>query len=160
MSSVPSTPSLGPPSTKLFGEHWKRGHVKTHLPFRKFVAGDISLKSIGKWVVVISRMVRCPILFHKRNRLCAPIGKREKDTHYRVPRGLIDGDRGSCVRAYHSVSRLVSPYNGMIFSMPLGAMYNLLLDLFRLPVVQYFSGYVIATRNKAIVSADSARIIW
>ncbi|KAH9019298.1 hypothetical protein EDB83DRAFT_162393 [Lactarius deliciosus] len=60
MSSITSMPSLGPPSTKLFGEHWIEGEVKTHLPFRKFVAGDLSLKRVvqivadREWVVVTS----------------------------------------------------------------------------------------------------------
>ncbi|KAH8982312.1 hypothetical protein EDB86DRAFT_2834397 [Lactarius hatsudake] len=61
--SIPTTgePSLGPPSTKLFGEHWKDGEVKTHLPYRKFVAGGPSFKRVvqvvadREWVVVISR---------------------------------------------------------------------------------------------------------
>ncbi|KAH8979046.1 hypothetical protein EDB86DRAFT_2988864 [Lactarius hatsudake] len=62
MSSVPSMPSLGPPSTKLFGEHWTKGEVKTHLPFRKFVASGVSLQRVvqvvadREWVVVISLM--------------------------------------------------------------------------------------------------------
>ncbi|KAH9059091.1 hypothetical protein EDB87DRAFT_828506 [Lactarius vividus] len=43
--SDPSTPSLGPPLTRLFGEHWIEGEVKTHLPFRKFVARDLPFKT-------------------------------------------------------------------------------------------------------------------
>jgi hypothetical protein len=68
--SIPSYPSLGPPSTKLLGEHWAGGEIKTHLPFRKFVAGNISFKRVvqvvadREWVVVISRTVRCSILPH------------------------------------------------------------------------------------------------
>ncbi|KAH9164739.1 hypothetical protein EDB89DRAFT_388934 [Lactarius sanguifluus] len=64
MSSIPSIPSLGPPSTKLFGEHWTKGEVKTHLPFRKFVASGVSLQCVvqvvadREWVVVISLMGR------------------------------------------------------------------------------------------------------
>ncbi len=67
-SSIPSMPSLGPPSTKLFGEHWVEGQVKTHLPFREFVAGGLCFKRVvqvvadREWVVVISRTVRCSIL--------------------------------------------------------------------------------------------------
>ncbi|KAH9019301.1 hypothetical protein EDB83DRAFT_162954 [Lactarius deliciosus] len=61
--SDPSMPSLEPqpPSTRLLGEHWIDGEVKTHLPFRKFVAGDLPLKRVvqvvadREWVVVISR---------------------------------------------------------------------------------------------------------
>ncbi|KAH8997766.1 hypothetical protein EDB86DRAFT_2912977 [Lactarius hatsudake] len=59
--SDPSMPSPGPPSTRLLGEHWIEGEVKTHLPFRKFVAGDLALKRVvqvvadREWVVVISR---------------------------------------------------------------------------------------------------------
>jgi hypothetical protein len=66
--SIPSYPSLGPPSTKLLGEHWEGGEIKTHLPFRKFVAGEISFKRVvqvvadREWVVVISRTVRCSTL--------------------------------------------------------------------------------------------------
>ncbi|KAH8986138.1 hypothetical protein EDB92DRAFT_1288317 [Lactarius akahatsu] len=61
--TIPTTgePSLGPPSTTLFGKHWREGEVKTHLPFRKFVAGGPSFKRVvqvvadREWVVVISR---------------------------------------------------------------------------------------------------------
>ncbi|KAI9453029.1 hypothetical protein BJY52DRAFT_1400384 [Lactarius psammicola] len=64
MSSISSMPSLGPPSTKLFDELWEEGQVKTHLPFRKFVSGDLYLKRVvqvvadREWVVVISRTRR------------------------------------------------------------------------------------------------------
>jgi len=79
MSSIPSMPSLGPPSTKLFGKHWVEGQVKTHLPFRKFVAGGLFFKRVlqvvadREWVVVISRTVRCSILLHAREKpiMCA-----------------------------------------------------------------------------------------
>ncbi|KAI9444499.1 hypothetical protein H4582DRAFT_821619 [Lactarius indigo] len=65
-SLIPSKPSLGPgpPSTKLLGEHWIEGQVTTHLPFRKIVAGDISLKRVvqvvadREWIIVISRTRR------------------------------------------------------------------------------------------------------
>ncbi|KAH9161564.1 hypothetical protein EDB89DRAFT_715732 [Lactarius sanguifluus] len=68
--SGPSMPSLGPPSTRLLGEHWIDGEVETHLPFRKFVAGDLPLKRVvqvvadREWVVVISRTVCCSMLIH------------------------------------------------------------------------------------------------
>ena len=68
--SVPSYPSLGPPSTKLLGEHWAGGEIKTHLPFRKFVASDILFKRVlqvvadREWVVVISRTVLFSIPRH------------------------------------------------------------------------------------------------
>ncbi|KAH9070660.1 hypothetical protein EDB83DRAFT_355001 [Lactarius deliciosus] len=66
----PSIPSLEPPSTRLLGEHWIDGEVKTQLPFRKFVAGDLPLKRVvqvvadREWVVVISRTVCCSMLIH------------------------------------------------------------------------------------------------
>jgi len=127
MSSVPS-PSLGPPSTKLFGEHWVEGQVKTQLPFRKFVAGGLFFKRVlqvvadREWVVVISRTVRCSMLLHERNRPCVPIGKGAKNFYYRVPCGLDRGRGGcfyrrrvcgGCVRAYHAMSPLLrtSPRN-------------------------------------------------
>ena len=65
--SIPSISthlSPGPPSTKLIGEHWEGGEIKTHLPFRKFVAGGLVFKRVvqvvadREWVVVISRTVR------------------------------------------------------------------------------------------------------
>ncbi|KAI9453030.1 hypothetical protein BJY52DRAFT_870083 [Lactarius psammicola] len=67
-SSIPSIPSLGPPSTKLFGGHWVEGKVETHLPFREFVAGNLPVKhgtqvvADREWVVVVSPTVRCPML--------------------------------------------------------------------------------------------------
>ncbi|KAH8982309.1 hypothetical protein EDB86DRAFT_3126923 [Lactarius hatsudake] len=63
MSSNPSTHSLGPPSTQLFGEHWVGGKVKTHLPFREFVAGGLCLTPVPQvvadreWIVEISRTI-------------------------------------------------------------------------------------------------------
>jgi hypothetical protein len=63
--SIPSCTSPGPPSTKLFGEG---DEIKTHLPFREFVAGGLAVKRIvqvvadREWVVVISRTVRCLML--------------------------------------------------------------------------------------------------
>ena len=68
--STPSYPSLGPPSTKLIGEHWAGGEIETNLPFRKFVASDIFFERVlqvvadRKWVVVISRTVLCSVLPH------------------------------------------------------------------------------------------------
>jgi hypothetical protein len=56
--------SLGPPSTKLCGEHWEGGEINTHLPFREFVAADLSLGRVvqvvgdREWFVVISDEVR------------------------------------------------------------------------------------------------------
>ena len=67
-SSILPYPSLGSPSTKLLGEHWAGGEVKTHLPFRKFVASDIFFKRVlqvvadREWVVVISQTVLFSIL--------------------------------------------------------------------------------------------------
>ncbi|KAF8268714.1 hypothetical protein EI94DRAFT_1120556 [Lactarius quietus] len=68
-NSMPSNqpnpgPYLGPPSTKLFGKHWQGGEISTHLPFREFVAGGLSLTSVDQvvadreWFVVISDVVR------------------------------------------------------------------------------------------------------
>ena len=69
-SSIPSYPSLGPPSTKLLGEHWAGGEIETNLPFCKFVASDISFEHVlqvvadREWVVVISQRVLCSIYPH------------------------------------------------------------------------------------------------
>ncbi|KAH8986137.1 hypothetical protein EDB92DRAFT_1880852, partial [Lactarius akahatsu] len=60
MSSIPSANSLGSTSTQLFGEHWVGGKVKTHLPFREFMAGGLFLTRVvqvvadREWIVVIS----------------------------------------------------------------------------------------------------------
>ncbi|KAH9161559.1 hypothetical protein EDB89DRAFT_715546 [Lactarius sanguifluus] len=60
-SSNPSAHSLGPTSSQLFGEHWVGGNVKTHLPFREFVAGSLCLTPVAQvvadreWIVVISQ---------------------------------------------------------------------------------------------------------
>jgi hypothetical protein len=43
--------SLGPQSTKLSGEHWEGGEINTHLPFREFVAADLSF---GRAVQVVA----------------------------------------------------------------------------------------------------------
>ncbi|KAI9444500.1 hypothetical protein H4582DRAFT_1909299, partial [Lactarius indigo] len=73
MSSIPAAPSLGSTSTKLFGEHWVGGKVKTHLPFREFVAGSLFLPRVAavvqvvadrEWIVVISRARRGKRTFH------------------------------------------------------------------------------------------------
>ena len=93
---IPPYPSLEPPSTKLFGEHWDGGEIKTHVPFRKFVAGGLAIKRIvqvvadREWIVVISRTVRCLTLLHasKEIDLCVPIEQWEKDFNHCVPRGL------------------------------------------------------------------------
>jgi hypothetical protein len=79
MPSIPPNPSLGPPSTKLFGEHWEGGELNTHLPFREIVAGDLSFERVvqvvadREWFIVISDEVRSFMLLHARNRSCAPI---------------------------------------------------------------------------------------
>ena len=70
LPSIPSYPSLGPPSTKLLGEHWEEGEIETNLSFRKFVAGDILFERVlqvvadREWVVVISRTVFFSVLPH------------------------------------------------------------------------------------------------
>jgi hypothetical protein len=70
ISSIPSKPSLGPPSTILFGEHWEGGEIETHLPFRNFVADGLFFKRAvqvvadREWIVVIARTVRCSMLRH------------------------------------------------------------------------------------------------
>lgn len=52
--------SLGPLSTKLFGEEWEGGEINTHLPFREFVAAGLSLGRVvqvvadREWFVVLS----------------------------------------------------------------------------------------------------------
>ena len=64
MSSIPPNPSLGPPSIKLFGEHWEGGELNTHLPFREIVSGNLSFERVvqvvadREWFVVISDEVR------------------------------------------------------------------------------------------------------
>lgn len=61
VSLIPTKSSLGPPSTNLFGEHWAKGEIKTHLPFRKFVADGLFFKHVvqvvadREWIVVIAR---------------------------------------------------------------------------------------------------------
>ena len=70
MPSIPPNPSLGPPSIKLFGEHWEGGELDTHLPFREIVAGDLSFERVvqvvadREWFVVISDEVRFFIHLH------------------------------------------------------------------------------------------------
>ena len=70
MSSVPTEPSRGPCSTKLFGEHRKDGEIETRISFRRIVADDIFFKRVvqvvadREWIVVIARTVRCSILLY------------------------------------------------------------------------------------------------
>jgi hypothetical protein len=62
--------SLGPLSTKLFGEEWEGGEINTHLPFREFVAAGLSLGRVvqvvadREWFVVLSNEVRSFIHIH------------------------------------------------------------------------------------------------
>ena len=70
MSSIPTKPSRGPCSTKLFGEHWKDGEIETRIPFRRIVADDLFFKLVvqvvadREWIVVIARTVGCSILLY------------------------------------------------------------------------------------------------
>ena len=71
-SSAPPKPgpSLGPPSTKLLGEHWEGGEVNTHLPYREFVGAGLSFRRVvqvvadREWFVVISDEVRSSFHIH------------------------------------------------------------------------------------------------
>ena len=89
-SSIPSKPSLGPRSTKLFGEHWAEGEVKTQLPFRKLVADGLYFKRVAQivadreWIVVIARSVRCSTLLDSLEKptMCAD---RERGKEFLSP---------------------------------------------------------------------------
>ena len=69
-SSIPPQPSLGPPSTEVFGDHWGRHERKTYLPFRKLVTDGLFFKHVvqvvadREWIVVIARTVRRSMFLH------------------------------------------------------------------------------------------------